>query len=298
MNKPCPNTVSCSCSPNPITNFSSEGPDRIRYLGLSWRTVTPVIGNRGTTVIPNPPPHFCISFDSQLNAQICADNAAVLDNIKTGGPFFNFQQSCTSMCPDGTLFTYIVGMSTIARASQYEADQAAYSLACQLAYQRKICLGTFSSLQTCAGTFFAATLSVDASVAVTAATVIAGGLPPGISLSVLNPNTLALVGSTSTPGLYPFTVRAITSLGNYMDKPFTLDVLGITTTSPLPDAPKDSFYAEQLAAAGGTEPYSYSLAPGSSLPAGLSLSSDGRIDGTPTMAGDYSFTVLIVDSSP
>lgn len=55
-------------------------------------------------------------------------------------------------------------------------------------------------------------------------------------------------------------------------------------------------YSETLNAAGGTSPYSFSLASGS-LPPGLSLSSSGVISGTPTSAGTYTFSVTVTDSA-
>lgn len=73
--------------------------------------------------------------------------------------------------------------------------------------------------------------------------------------------------------------------------------VSITTTSPLPVATKGSSYHETLAATGGVGPYTFSLASGSSLPAGLSLSPGGIISGTPTARGSSTFTVNVADSS-
>ena len=56
-------------------------------------------------------------------------------------------------------------------------------------------------------------------------------------------------------------------------------------------------YSVQLTpATGGTPGYSYSLAPGSTLPAGLSLSTTGAITGTPTAQGANTFSVMAIDS--
>lgn len=53
-----------------------------------------------------------------------------------------------------------------------------------------------------------------------------------------------------------------------------------------------------LGVSGGNAPYSFALKTGSSLPAGLSLSSDGVITGIPTSqpTGDYNFTVVVKDA--
>jgi len=70
------------------------------------------------------------------------------------------------------------------------------------------------------------------------------------------------------------------------------------TTSSLADATNTQAYSQTLAAAGGTPPYTWSLASGS-LPSGLSLnSSTGAITGTPSATpGTYSFTAKVTDSA-
>jgi hypothetical protein len=70
--------------------------------------------------------------------------------------------------------------------------------------------------------------------------------------------------------------------------------LAITTTS-VPLANEFTPYSVQLAATGGTIPYTWSISTGA-LPAGLSLSSSGLISGTPTVSGSFSFTAQVVDS--
>src|SRR5207244_3366780 len=56
------------------------------------------------------------------------------------------------------------------------------------------------------------------------------------------------------------------------------------------------FYSQSLSTAGGLGPYSYSLLSGA-LPAGMTLSSDGTLSGTPNdVPGLYTFTVLTIDS--
>ncbi|MCB9934611.1 MAG: choice-of-anchor D domain-containing protein [Planctomycetes bacterium] len=83
---------------------------------------------------------------------------------------------------------------------------------------------------------------------------------------------------------------SITVLGNS-------GAITFTNTSPLAAGTVGSVYATvTLTATGGTGPYTYSLANGTSLPAGLSLSATGDITGTPTTAGTVSFDVRAVDS--
>jgi 6-phosphogluconolactonase (cycloisomerase 2 family) len=72
--------------------------------------------------------------------------------------------------------------------------------------------------------------------------------------------------------------------------------LRITTTS-LPDAVQNVSYSAMVAATAGTPPYTFSLTSGSSLPAGLTLSTSGVISGTPTgLSGTSNFTVQVTDS--
>lgn len=54
-------------------------------------------------------------------------------------------------------------------------------------------------------------------------------------------------------------------------------------------------YNVQLEAAGGTAPYTWSLAAGSSLPSGITLSADGRIMGVLEDTGSWNFTVVCMD---
>ena len=69
----------------------------------------------------------------------------------------------------------------------------------------------------------------------------------------------------------------------------------IANVSPFPEATLSQPYRETLIGAGGTAPYSYRLA-GGTLPPGLSLHSNGQIDGTSTASGDFSSTLAITDS--
>lgn len=68
-------------------------------------------------------------------------------------------------------------------------------------------------------------------------------------------------------------------------------------TSSLPEATINQEYAASLTAGGGTPPYQWSLASGS-LPAGLTLNSEGVISGSPLnlLSEQYSFTARLRDA--
>ena len=70
---------------------------------------------------------------------------------------------------------------------------------------------------------------------------------------------------------------------------------GITTGSTLPAGTVGAAYSQTLAASGGVTPYAWTVT-GGTLPAGLSLSSDGVISGTPATAATSSFTVTATGS--
>lgn len=56
-------------------------------------------------------------------------------------------------------------------------------------------------------------------------------------------------------------------------------------------------YSYELEAVGGTGPYTWSLAPGSTLPAGISLSDDGMITGLMEDPGTWDFSVVCTDAA-
>ncbi len=69
----------------------------------------------------------------------------------------------------------------------------------------------------------------------------------------------------------------------------------VISTTTLPNGTENTSYSQTLSATGGVTPYSWALASGT-LPTGLSLSATGVISGTPTAAGNFSFTVKVSDA--
>jgi hypothetical protein len=76
-------------------------------------------------------------------------------------------------------------------------------------------------------------------------------------------------------------------------------LLSIQTTggTTLPVAVVGTPYTTTLTALGGKAPLTWSLAPGSLLPTGLTLSPAGVISGSPSASGDFTFTAQVVDST-
>jgi len=102
--------------------------------------------------------------------------------------------------------------------------------------------------------------------------------------------------AVSVSGLTPSTGWSIV----YNSTSVVLDVAPLTLTpTTLSNGTYGSAFTElDFAAGGGTAPYSFewTMAAGSSLPPGLSLSTSGALTGTPTAAGTYSFTITATDA--
>jgi len=68
-------------------------------------------------------------------------------------------------------------------------------------------------------------------------------------------------------------------------------------TTALPSGGFGVPYSFVLSATGGASPYVWSLAAGSTLPPGLSLTSGGLLSGAPTQLGSFAFTVNVLDAA-
>ena len=124
-----------------------------------------------------------------------------------------------------------------------------------------------------------------------------GSLPAGVTLSAGG----VLSGTPTTNGTFNFTVTATDANGYTGSQAYTLDVTPqpTITVSPasVPAALQNLPYGPQsITAAGGTAPYSFNVSSGS-LPAGLTLASDGTLSGTPTVSGTFNFTVTATDAN-
>lgn len=124
-------------------------------------------------------------------------------------------------------------------------------------------------------------------------TVSGGALPAGVLLSTSG----VLAGTPTTASEGEVTVAVRDADRELAGATYTWQVLppgvAITTTS-LPDAEEGFDYEVQLQALGGTEPYAWMIVEGE-LPAGLTLTSDGRVVGVPSAVGDFPLTVRVFD---
>jgi hypothetical protein len=77
----------------------------------------------------------------------------------------------------------------------------------------------------------------------------------------------------------------------------TVTKLKISTPSDLRDSPVvGKKYSLTFTATGGVSPYTWSVASGSTLPGGLTLSSAGVLSGKPTTSGYFTFGITVTDS--
>lgn len=129
----------------------------------------------------------------------------------------------------------------------------------------------------------------------------AGKLPDGLAIGNFASASGLISGRPTTVQTSTFTVRARDQAGNSTTRQFTIRInpprpLVITSPSQLASGAVGSAYATGVFADGGTTPYRWTRT-GGALPPGLTLQeSPGRIQGTPTTAGTFNFTLRVADS--
>ncbi|MBF0545979.1 MAG: Ig-like domain-containing protein [Candidatus Riflebacteria bacterium] len=124
--------------------------------------------------------------------------------------------------------------------------------------------------------------------------VASGSLPTGLSL--VSPDSIS--GTVAAAGAFEFTLRAIDANNLEAYKKYSIQVIpALTITSNVPSSTLvNTPIAAVYSVTGGVSSYSFSLQSGN-LPTGLSLSSDGRLTGSPTDVGTFTFAVQVVDSN-
>ena len=143
---------------------------------------------------------------------------------------------------------------------------------------------------------YVTTLAVTGGTAPYVWTVKTGTLPPGLALAT----TGVLSGTPTASGTSSFTVQAVDSETSpqVATAAFVLQIggpLAVQSTS-LPAGNAGTAYVAQLAATGGTPPYSWSVTAGT-LPGGIVLSTTGLLSGTPGSAGSDNPTFTVTDAA-
>ena len=121
----------------------------------------------------------------------------------------------------------------------------------------------------------------------------ATGLPAGLTMSPMG----SISGTPTVSGIFPYTVTVTDSAGNTgtvncsvtVNPPPTANCVSITAVQGAPITP-----VTMTGSGGVGGPYTFTA---TGLPAGLTISSNGTISGTPTVTGTFPYTVTVMDSA-
>ena len=312
---------------NPFANLSSEKADAVYYKNVYHDTEIPALGTTFSKLACTVVYNSTISqADADQQAAIAA-KMCVTDTFhpptdtdgngcpsggcggpgggSNGGPgggttpsgdnhqdtFLNTEQSCTTYCPDGTAFTASVPAGEYSGRTQLIADTAAKSIACQNAQDRLFCLPDIGGTL-CIGSSASYPIDITTGVSVTYNLAL-GSVPTGM---VFHGGSSCVIDGTATAaGDFSFTVQATDANGHVASKEYTISVVGITSTSPLPGATAGTPYSYQVTAGGYTTP----VFSASGMPSGLSMDSSGLISGTPTgIGGTSTISVTVSEFAP
>ncbi len=138
------------------------------------------------------------------------------------------------------------------------------------------------------------------------------GIPAGLSVTGFNNTSITISGTPTVSGSFTLGVSGTdsstgTDPSSGANAPFTVNQTFSLQISPaamsvspasgtLPGATVGAAYSQSITASGGISPYSYAVTSGS-LPAGLTVTPVGMVQGTPSAGGVFTFTVTATDSS-
>lgn len=204
----------------------------------------------------------------------------------------------------GGTFYYPIRAGSFLSTSTSEANTLAIKRAIALAKQNHFCVNA-PCLCPCVGVATTINIKMVGGVAPFRYEITSGTLPAGMTLAFVG-GVLKLAGTAATNGSYALTLKIFdhanpfalpTDENGWLVKNLTINVIEITTASPLPNFATGEPYSQQINTAGGVGPYVYSILGGSGdLPEGLTISDSGLISGTPTALEGTTFTVVAVDT--
>ncbi|MCC6389561.1 MAG: putative Ig domain-containing protein [Bryobacterales bacterium] len=120
--------------------------------------------------------------------------------------------------------------------------------------------------------------------------------PAGLTFDTLG----NLTGTPTQAGAVTFTAQVTDAVGTTVAKDFTITIgQGFQITTPgLPNGAVGRLYNQTLSSTGGRAPITWGLdSSGGPLPTGLLLNpTTGILNGTPTAAGDFTFTIFALDA--
>jgi hypothetical protein len=133
--------------------------------------------------------------------------------------------------------------------------------------------------------------------------IVSGSLPPGLSMPAsYGASGTIVAGTPSQQGTFTFTVKGTDQQGQALQQTYSIKVgpprpLVITSGNCCASGSAGAPYAVNLFADGGVPPFVWSI-PSGPAPPGVSLCATppATLDGLPTTAGTFTFTVRVTDS--
>lgn len=311
---PCKSRIDCGGDDNPFTGFDASATDCCTRISVQYGVggLLPALGSNWVN-------SNCVTFSDACD-QDQADAHALSDYMQCVAlndrtpPAFDFEdppnvptpwdvnvfgndlQTCSSLCPDGLVFSFSVKEDQFFALSQIEADRMAHSFACKQIAINQVCMGALIPSECCLNQTYTANISANGTFTPFVFSLVGGSLPPGLSLTQVSSAAAKLSGNPSSPGTFKFTVQATDSHGNFMRKAYTLNVISISTAA-MPAATVGTPYSFDFTLSGIlSAPAQWSIASGS-LPSGISMNSSGHLSGTPSASGNSSFTVQVGDGT-
>lgn len=310
MNRLCNSKRDCTGQDDPLTDFMSE--QREQNVSVATQTQTFMPPPLGSNFISSN----CYSVAIGETDEEAAGNALsdVVDCIAAHGlvpptqiipdppgtppenrdpnVFRNSAQTCTTLCPDGLPFTFVVAAGRFSGFNQDQVDEMAHTYACSKVIAARVCIGNLTNPECCLGHPFSAPVTADG---VGTFSILNGSLPNGLTLSQTSPKTAVISGTPTTVGNFVFTLRITDSNGDYMDKVFQMRTVGILTTS-LPSVQELNSYSAQIVGSGNTFGSAVWSIVSGSLPPGVTFNTATQaFSGTATTRGTYTFTVQMSD---
>lgn len=210
--------------------------------------------------------------------------------------YWNNAIDCTANCPSGGgTFKWTVPARTYMAFSQLAADQAAGRAACQLANLHRICFSALES-STCIGESYSDDLIVSGRFLASYPNsdlieITDGELPDGLTFndgsSFVTGGRAPIRGTPTVAGTFTFTVRITLrtpgspGFGDTNARTYTIKVAQVKPDT-LPDARIGAAYSQNLSVLPAHDQETEVWTVTTSLPAGLTLTTAGVLQGTPT----------------
>ena len=207
--------------------------------------------------------------------------------------------SVVSVTSDGLVRALALGMTTVTATSEGQSGAATVHVIAPVLPPSAPVIETSALVSGQVGEAYADTLSATGGVSPYVWSVLSGGLPAGLSLT---PDG-GVTGTPTDTDTTTVTVRVEDQNALADTAQVSIEVAAtsppsapVIETSALVSGQVGEAYADTLSATGGLSPYTWSVLSGA-LPAGLSLTPDGGVTGTPTDTDTTTVTVRVEDQN-